>query len=60
MVWIYNLIIFYYFLKNIIFDFGAVTVDPKTPSYNPSSLKDYLAQLAVPYFYEEQSNIFFK
>lgn len=40
--------------KNIQFEFGAVTVDPKTASYNPSSLKQYLAQLNVPYFYEEQ------
>ncbi|CAF0979761.1 unnamed protein product, partial [Brachionus calyciflorus] len=41
--------------KNIHFEFGAVTVDPKTASYNPSSLKKYLAELNVPYFYEEQT-----
>lgn len=40
--------------KKINFEFGAVTVDPKTPAYNPSSLKPYLAELGVPYFYEEQ------
>jgi tRNA(Ile)-lysidine synthase TilS/MesJ len=40
--------------RNIEFEFGAVTVDPKTASYNPSSLKEYLAQLNVPYYYEEQ------
>lgn len=40
--------------KNIHFEFGCVTIDPKTPSYNPSSLKKYLAELNVPYFYEEQ------
>lgn len=45
-----------YFCKsrNVNFDFGCVTIDPKTPSYNPSSLKEYLAELGVPYFYEEQ------
>jgi hypothetical protein len=30
-------------------------VDPKTSSYNPSSLKAYLVELGVQYFYEEQS-----
>lgn len=32
-----------------------MTVDPGSPSYNPNALKDYLAQLGVPYFYEEQT-----
>lgn len=36
------------------FEFGAVTVDPQTPSYDPSPLKQYLASLGVPYFYESQ------
>ncbi|KAG1696995.1 tRNA-cytidine(32) 2-sulfurtransferase [Nymphon striatum] len=40
--------------KGITFSLGAVTVDPQTESYNPSSLKEYLAKLNVPYFYEEQ------
>ena len=40
--------------RNLNFEFGCVTIDPKTPSYNPSSLKAYLAELNVPYFYEEQ------
>ncbi|KAG1709779.1 tRNA-cytidine(32) 2-sulfurtransferase [Nymphon striatum] len=40
--------------KGIMFSLGAVTVDPQTESYNPSSLKEYLAKLNVPYFYEEQ------
>jgi len=40
--------------KNINFEFGAVTVDPKTSAYNPSALKPYLTELGVPYFYEEQ------
>jgi tRNA(Ile)-lysidine synthase TilS/MesJ len=43
--------------KSVRFEFGAVTVDPKSSSYNPSSLKDYLAELKVPYFYEEQRNV---
>ncbi|WAQ99967.1 TTCA-like protein [Mya arenaria] len=38
------------------FDIGAVTVDPQTPSYDPSPLKKYLASLGVPYFYESQYN----
>ncbi|KAL5012515.1 hypothetical protein ScPMuIL_011066 [Solemya velum] len=40
--------------KGISLQFGAVTVDPQTPSYDPSPLKDYLASLQVPYFYEAQ------
>lgn len=36
------------------FEFGAVTVDPQTLSYDPSPLKQYLASLSVPYFYESQ------
>ena len=40
--------------QGIDFDLGAVTVDPQTPSYDPSPLKLYLAALGVPYFYESQ------
>lgn len=40
--------------KGILFEFGAVTVDPMTPAYDPSALKQYLASLEVPYFYESQ------
>ncbi|VEL27921.1 unnamed protein product [Protopolystoma xenopodis] len=36
------------------FSLGAVTVDPGTSSYNPRPLIPYLAELGVPYFYEEQ------
>eukprot|EP00118_Oscarella_pearsei_P017421 m.172220 g.172220 ORF g.172220 m.172220 type:complete len:899 (+) comp39084_c0_seq8:2372-5068(+) len=43
--------------KGIAFELGAVTVDPQTDSYDPSSLKGYLAALGVPYFYEEQGII---
>ncbi|XP_045204421.2 uncharacterized protein LOC123557183 [Mercenaria mercenaria] len=45
---------FYCKRKNIQFTIGAVTVDPQTPSYDPSPLKQYLASLGVPYFYESQ------
>ncbi|KAJ8037376.1 Cysteine desulfurase 1, chloroplastic [Holothuria leucospilota] len=45
---------FYAKKKGINFEFGAVTVDPQTPSFDPSPLKGYLAKLGVPYFYEEQ------
>lgn len=40
--------------QGIHFQFGAVTVDPQTSSFDPSPLKGYLADLGVPYFYEEQ------
>ena len=36
------------------FQFGACTVDPQSPEYDPSPLKAYLAELGVPYFYESQ------
>ena len=36
------------------FDLGAATVDPQSPEYDPSPLKEYLASLGVPYFYESQ------
>ncbi|XP_076446986.1 uncharacterized protein LOC143284202 [Babylonia areolata] len=45
---------FYCCGKGIQFDLGAVTVDPQTPSYDPSPLKQVLADLGVPYFYESQ------
>lgn len=40
--------------QGLCFEFGAVTVDPQTPSYDPSPLKQYLASLNVPYYYESQ------
>lgn len=43
--------------QNLQFTIGAVTVDPQTPSYDPSPLKHYLASLGVPYFYESQGKI---
>ncbi|XP_056010628.1 uncharacterized protein LOC125679381 isoform X2 [Ostrea edulis] len=45
---------FYCKAKGLCFEFGAVTVDPQTPSYDPSPLKQYLASLNVPYYYESQ------
>ncbi|MCU7798677.1 MAG: tRNA 2-thiocytidine biosynthesis protein TtcA [gamma proteobacterium symbiont of Lucinoma myriamae] len=37
------------------FELGAVTVDPQIEGFDPSPLKDYLASLGVPYFYQEQA-----
>jgi selenocysteine lyase/cysteine desulfurase/tRNA(Ile)-lysidine synthase TilS/MesJ len=34
------------------FQLAAATVDPQTPEYDPSPLKDYMSYLGVPYFYE--------
>ncbi|XP_055958857.1 uncharacterized protein LOC126829671 isoform X2 [Patella vulgata] len=45
---------FYCRAKGVNFEFGAVTVDPQTPAYDPSPLIDYLASLDVPYFFESQ------
>jgi tRNA 2-thiocytidine biosynthesis protein TtcA len=36
------------------FELAACTVDPQSPEYDPSPLKAYMAELAVPYFYESQ------
>ncbi|KAL8616794.1 hypothetical protein ACOMHN_017831 [Nucella lapillus] len=45
---------FYCRSKGVQFEFGAVTVDPQTSSYDPSPLKQVMADLGVPYFYESQ------
>jgi len=37
------------------FELGAVTVDPQYPGFDPSPLRDYLAALDIPYFYQQQS-----
>ena len=34
------------------FSIAAITVDPEIEGFNPSILKNYLAELEVPYFYE--------
>ena len=36
------------------FELAAVTVDPQSPDFDPSPLKDYMASLGVKYFYESQ------
>ncbi|OQS01596.1 hypothetical protein ACHHYP_00577 [Achlya hypogyna] len=33
------------------FELACATVDPQTPSFDPSPLKDYMKALNVPYFY---------
>ena len=38
----------------VVFEMGAVTVDPMTPTFNPAPLIPYLAELGVPYFFERQ------
>ncbi|MDH5395131.1 MAG: tRNA 2-thiocytidine biosynthesis protein TtcA [Gammaproteobacteria bacterium] len=34
------------------FSLGAITVDPEIEGFDPSTLKKYLAELNIPYFYE--------
>ena len=36
------------------FELAALTVDPQVEGFNPSTLKPYMAELGVPYFYESQ------
>lgn len=36
------------------FQLGAMTVDPQVEGFDPSHLKQYLADLGIPYFYESQ------
>ena len=48
----YYLLLFCF--QGISFNFGAMTVDPKSTGYDPSPLKGYLKSLNVPYYYEEQ------
>jgi tRNA 2-thiocytidine biosynthesis protein TtcA len=35
------------------FELAALTVDPEVEGFDPSTLKQYMAELGVPYFYEE-------
>ena len=37
------------------FDLGGLTIDPQSSSYDPRPLIPYLAELGVPYLYEEQA-----
>lgn len=34
------------------FSIAAITIDPEIEGFNPSMLKNYLAELNIPYFYE--------
>ncbi|XP_015929072.1 uncharacterized protein [Parasteatoda tepidariorum] len=43
--------------KGVQFEIGAMTVDPKSPLYDPSPLIPYMKALNIPYFYEEQDII---
>src|SRR5690606_30288645 len=36
------------------FEVGVVTVDPMTEGFDPAPLKDYVADLGLPYFFERQ------
>jgi tRNA 2-thiocytidine biosynthesis protein TtcA len=36
------------------FQLAALTVDPEIPGFDPSTLKDYLKQLSIPYYYIKQ------
>jgi tRNA 2-thiocytidine biosynthesis protein TtcA len=36
------------------FSLAACTVDPQAPGFRPEPLKQYLAKLGVPYFFESQ------
>ena len=36
------------------FELGAMTVDPQVEGFNPVHLKNYLANLGIPYFYVSQ------
>eukprot|EP00163_Fabomonas_tropica_P001254 TRINITY_DN10954_c0_g1_i2.p1 TRINITY_DN10954_c0_g1~~TRINITY_DN10954_c0_g1_i2.p1 ORF type:complete len:1039 (-),score=255.27 TRINITY_DN10954_c0_g1_i2:84-3200(-) len=42
--------------SKINFEIGCCTIDPETPSFDPSPLKAYMKELGIPYFYES-SNI---
>ena len=35
------------------FELAALTIDPEVAGFDPSTLKQYMADLGVPYFYEE-------
>ncbi len=36
------------------FELAAITIDPQIPGFDPSVLKPYLAELGVPYLYDEE------
>ena len=39
------------------FEIAACTIDPEIPGFDPSPLKDWLAKMDVPYFYESEDLI---
>uniref|UniRef100_M4B796 Aminotransferase class V domain-containing protein n=1 Tax=Hyaloperonospora arabidopsidis (strain Emoy2) TaxID=559515 RepID=M4B796_HYAAE len=39
------------------FELACATVDPQTPSFDPSSLKEYMRALGVPYYYLSENII---
>ncbi|KAI9908519.1 hypothetical protein PsorP6_003929 [Peronosclerospora sorghi] len=39
------------------FELACATVDPQTPSFDPSSVKDYVHVLGVPYYYLSENII---
>ncbi|GMF40473.1 unnamed protein product [Phytophthora fragariaefolia] len=39
------------------FELACATVDPQTPSFDPSPLKDYMRALGVPYYYLSENII---
>lgn len=43
--------------KKIKCEIAAITVDPKTISYDPSTLIPYMKNLGIPYFYKDQGLI---
>eukprot|EP00126_Sphaerothecum_destruens_P004805 Sdes_comp18388_c0_seq1m8211 len=40
--------------KGVCFEIAAATVDPQTAAFDPSSLKAYMQQLNIPYYYEQK------
>ncbi|KAI9908990.1 hypothetical protein PsorP6_014967 [Peronosclerospora sorghi] len=39
------------------FELACDTVDPQTPSFDPSSVKEYMHALGVPYYYLSENII---
>ena len=44
----------YQFYTKMAFQLAAMTIDPQSSAYDPRPLIPYLAELAIPYLYEEQ------
>ena len=44
----------YQYYTKMAFELGAMTIDPQSSAYDPRPLIPYLAELGVPYLYEEQ------